>query len=330
MSDTKGQPSSQERNDGEYFEVFSSYLKKNNLKMTRQRHLIVSTFLEVNGHLSADELYEQVRQRDSGIGFTTVFRTLKALTECGLARETDLNDGRTRFERRYRRPKHHHIVCQECHKTIEFFSPELEELQASIASEYGLKPVQQRLQIQGICKDCQEKKASSKKVYDNEKVFARDALRIAMATEKRGVRFYQAAAEVAGSSSTRKAFLAMLEEEEKHLSHLEIEWKRLLKDAPGIVEAPVFLHFDFDALEDIFPSDAKVKEGLLGELSETEALEVALKMEKDAYAFFSEYAERFEDTRGRDIFLRFAGEEQDHCEMIQAELDRLSVDTGSG
>ena len=311
-----------------YFDIFAAYLKSNGLKMTRQRRLIVATFLGTDGHLSADELYEEVRKKDPGIGFTTVFRTLKAMTECGLARETDLSDGRTRFERLYRRPKHHHIVCQECHKTIEFFSPELEELQASIASEYGLKPVRQRLQIYGICKECQEKREPSRLVFDNDKVFARDALRIAMATEERGVRFYSAGAEVANSPSTRKVFLSMLEEEERHLQQLRVEWDRLIKDTPNIVTAPVFLHFDFEALEVIFPSDVKVGEGLLGDLSEVEALEVAMKMEKEAYAFFTDYAERFEDTRGRDIFLRFAGEEKEHCDMIRTERDRLAVDAG--
>ena len=315
------------QNNKPYFDIFAGYLKSNGLKMTRQRRLIVTTFLGTDGHLSADELYEEARKKDPGIGFTTVFRTLKAMTECGLARETDLNDGRTRFERLYRRPKHHHIVCQECHKTIEFFSPELEELQASIASEYGLKPVQQRLQIYGICKECQEKREPSRLVFDNDKVFARDALRIALATEERGVRFYSAAAEVANSPSTRKIFLSMLKEEERHLRHLRVEWDRLIKDTPNILSAPVFLHFDFDALEAIFPSELKVREGLLGDLSEVDALEVALKMEKKAYGFFTEYAERFEDTRGRDIFLRFAGEEKEHCDMIGIELDRLTVDT---
>ena len=316
------------QSNGQYFEIFSDYLKENGLKMTRQRRLIVKTFLHVEGHLSADELYEATRKKDPGIGYTTVFRTLKAMTECGLARETDLNDGRIRFERLYRRPKHHHIVCQECQKTIEFFSPELEELQSRIASEYGLVPVQQRLQIYGVCRECQEKQAPSKQVFDNEKVFARDALRIAMATEERGISFYRSASESAASAATKQAFLNMLEEEERHLSHLRVEWDRLVKETPDIVSAPVFLHFDFEDLEAIFPSEAKVREGLLRDLSEVGALTVALKMEKEAYAFFNEYAERFEDTRGRDIFEKFASEEKEHCDMIKMELDRISPNSG--
>ena len=309
----------------DYFSVFSDYLKKNGLKMTRQRRLILETFLGVEGHLSADELYEVVCKKDPRIGFTTIFRTLKAMTECGLARETDLNDGRTRFERLYRTPRHHHIVCQECSKTIEFYSPELEEMQAKIASEYGLQPVQQRLQILGVCKECQEKTNPTIQFFDNDQIFARDALKIAMATEKRGIAFYRAGAESSSNlPSTQEAFLAMLAEEERHLEGLLEEWDRLIEGNPGIVDAPVFLHFDFERLQEIFPPASKISEGLLGDMTEIQALRLAMEMELEAYEFFTEYAERFADTQGRDVFAKFAAEEHEHYTMIKSELDRVS------
>lgn len=308
----------------DHFSVFSEYLKSNGLKMTRQRRLILEAFLEVDGHLSADELYEVVRKQDSRVGFTTVFRTMKAMTECGLARETDLNDGRIRFERLYRTPKHHHIVCQECNKTIEFYSPDLEEMQAKIASEYGLQPVQQRLQIFGVCKECQEKKNPIVQFFDNDQIFARDALKIAMATEERGIAFYRAGVEASSSlPSTKEAFLKMLAEEERHLEGLLGEWDRLVKKNPDIVDAPVFLHFDFERLEEIFPPASKIHEGLLGDMTEVQALRLAMEMELEAYEFFNEYAERFEDTQGRDIFSKFAAEEHEHYTMIKAELESL-------
>jgi len=309
----------------DHFSVFSEYLKDNGLKMTRQRRLILEVFLGVEGHLSADELYEVIRKKDPRIGFTTVFRTMKAMTECGLARETDLNDGRTRFESLYRKPKHHHIVCQECSKTIEFYSPDLEEMQAKIASEYGLQPVQQRLQIFGVCKECQEKEKPKVQFFDNDQIFARDALKIAMATEERGIAFYRAGAEASSElPSTQQAFIEMLAEEERHLEGLLEEWDRLITENPGIVDAPVFLHFDFERLQEIFPPASKIHEGLLGDMTEAQALRLAMEMELEAYEFFTEYAERFEDTQGRDIFAKFAAEEHEHYTMIKAELDRVS------
>jgi Fur family ferric uptake transcriptional regulator len=310
----------------EQLEAFTSYLRDNGLNMTRQRELLVRTFLDADGHLSAEELFELTRRRDAKLGYATVFRTLKAMVDCGIARETDFSDGRTRFEKHFRKPDHHHIVCQSCGKAIEFFSPELEALEERIVASYHVKPIRQKIQIYGICEDCQASESKHKKEpenFDANLVFARDALRIAMETEQRGITFYTTAAENSTHPSTRRSFLEMLEEEKGHLQHLQEEWNRLLQENPRISDAPVFLHFDFEALKQIFPSRETVLRRMKDNLSEIEALKLAMNMELEAYNFFSEYAEKFKDTKGRDIFLKFAEEEQDHYNLIKSELERL-------
>lgn len=291
--------------------------------MTRQRELVVESFLLAGGHVRTEELYEFVRERDAKVGYTTVFRTLKALADCGLAREIVLHDGRTRFEYDYKRPHHHHIVCVECERTIEFFSPESERIQNQITSRYGFKPVRHNLQIFGICPDCQREEKSSLEPVDSGLVFARDALKIAMATERRGIDFYSAASETVAHPSTKETFLKMLAEEQEHLRRLEKEWQALVKRHKKIQDAPVFLHFDYDALKQIFPSRSEAKKKLSSNLGELEALELAMKMEREAGQFFSRYAKEFKDTKGRDIFLEFAAEEEEHHDLIKQEYDRL-------
>jgi Fur family transcriptional regulator, ferric uptake regulator len=307
----------------EQLEVFSDYIREKGLRMTRQRELVVTTFLSTEGHLSTDELYDRVRERDSRIGYATVFRTLKALTDCGLARETDLDDGRTRFEHLYRRPQHHHIVCVECGRAIEFYSTELERLQERIVSQYDFKPVRNRYQIFGVCSSCQAQEEGSDERVDSDLIFARDALRIAMETEQRGMRFYQAASEIAAHETTRETFLEMLRDEEKHYTSLKKEWDRLIAGNQPVLDAPVFLHFDFEALKTIFPSKEEVEKRMRPDISEEEALRLALDMERDACEFFTRYAEKFNDTKGRDIFLQFAREEQEHCDIILQALESL-------
>lgn len=311
------------RNIEEQLEVFSNYLKKNGLKMTRQRRTVVEAFLSEDGHLSADELYEIVRKKDERLGYATVFRTLNTLADCGLARAIDLGDGRTRYEHDYKRPHHHHLVCTECHRTIEFFSPKLEQIQSELVKQYNFKPKRHKVQIFGICHDCQTQQQPRQETVDSDLVFARDALKIAMATEQRGVNFYTTAAELATQDSTRKTFLAMLEEERHHLSELEERWNELIQTHPAVLDAPVFLHFDYEALRRIFPSREEAEKKLKQNLTEPEALKLAMDMEKEAYHFFSRYADRFNDTRGRDIFLKFAEEEKDHYNLIREEYERL-------
>jgi Fur family ferric uptake transcriptional regulator len=307
----------------EQLSVFSDYIHENGLRMTRQRELIVETFLTSDGHLSTDELYDLVRKRDNRIGYATIFRTLKALTDCGLARQTDLDDGRARFEHTYRRPQHHHIVCVQCSQTIEFYSPELERLQERIVAQYDFKAVRNRFQIFGVCRSCRSQQESIKETVDADLVFARDALRIALETERRGVHFYQTASAIVAHPLTRETFQEMLRDEEKHLSGLEAEWKRLIGDKKKILDAPVFLHFDFEALKKIFPSREEIAQRLSPEMTEEDALRLAMSMEKDAAEFFRHYAERFNDTKGRDVFLKFAGEEEDHFNTISKALQSV-------
>lgn len=307
----------------EQFEIFAQYVRDQGLRMTRQRELVVDTFLRTEGHISTDELFNLVRKVDGKVGYATVFRTLKALTDCGLARETDLNDGRARFEHLYKHPHHHHIICVECGRTIEFFSPELEHLQAEIVAEYGFTPLHSKLQISGVCRECQAEEESLPDIPDVEQVFARDALRIAMETERRGVRFYKTATEIVSRPVTKETFKRMLADEKKHFRDLSREWDRLVKKNRRILDAPVFLHFDFEALAQIFPSREEINRRLSPGMSEREALELAMAMEKDAYDYFSKYAEKFSDSMGRDIFEKFAEEEQEHYDTIKAALESL-------
>jgi len=309
----------------EVLAIFSKYLKSSGRKMTRQRQIIVESFLQSSGHVSTEELHQLARKKDQKLGFVTVFRTLKALADCGIARKIDLDDGRTRFEHSYRRPHHHHMVCVECNKTIEFVSPEQERMQEEITAQYGFKPVRHTLQIFGVCPECQKDEKPSHENFDSDLVFARDALRIAMDTEKRGISFYQMASETVTQASTKKVFLSMLEEEEEHLSKLQEAWSRLIKEGSHLLEAPVFLHFDYEALARIFPSQDEVKTTLKANLGALDALELAMKMEMEASEFFTHYAESFNDTTGRDIFLTFADEEKDHYGIIKEEYDRVAA-----
>ena len=304
-------------------QLFAAYLKQNGLKMSRQRVLVVDSFLRSGGHVSTEELYHSVRERDNRVGFTTVFRTLKALTHCGLARETDLQDGRARFEPLYNRPHHHHIVCTQCNRTIEFLSPELESLQEQIVSRYGFKSWSHQLQILGTCQDCQNQRPVDPEVYDTDLIFARDALKIAMETERSGVSFYVQLTESLTQPSGKFTFSKILGEEEKHLRQLEVEWEQLTSKHQNILNAPVFLHFDYDALKRVFPAREDLKTRVQQEIDEESALRLAMEMEKESYNFFKAYAESFNDTKGKAVFRKFAEEELDHYRSIELDYEKF-------
>ena len=145
-------------------EILLRHLKHVGLKRTGQRETILRTFLETHEHLSTDEMYQRVRKRDSKIGFTTVYRTLKLLTECGLASEVDFHDGIARYEHQYHRRNHHHMVCTECGGSVEFFSPEVDKLEEEIGRKHRYTTTRHTFQIYGVCEDCRKREGARKAV----------------------------------------------------------------------------------------------------------------------------------------------------------------------
>ncbi len=138
-------------------EILRRHLKKVGLKQTEQRDTILRTFLETRDHLSTDELHRLVQKKDARIGYTTVYRTLKLLAECGLASEVAFHDGIARYEHQYNRRSHHHMVCTECGSSVEFFSQEVGQLEQEIGHKYHYLTTRHTFQIYGTCEDCRKK-----------------------------------------------------------------------------------------------------------------------------------------------------------------------------
>ena len=135
-------------------EVFLQHIQKRGLKRTAQRDLILDKFLRTEDHLSSEDLYRLVKQDDPSIGQTTVYRTLKLLTEAGLAREVRFGDGITHYEHNYKHQHHDHMICSECGRIIEFFSAELEAIQDAMAAKHRFRVTQHLLRIIGVCAEC--------------------------------------------------------------------------------------------------------------------------------------------------------------------------------
>ena len=138
-------------------EVFLKHIQKQGLKRTSQRDLILDIFLRTEKHLSSEDLYLLAREQDPNIGQTTVYRTLKLLSEAGLAREVRFGDGRTHYEHNYKHQHHDHMICSQCGRIIEFFSAELEAIQDAMAAKHRFEVTQHLLRIIGICAECRRK-----------------------------------------------------------------------------------------------------------------------------------------------------------------------------
>src|SRR5262245_22149687 len=123
-------------------------------KRSSKRDRILNIFLQQEGHLSADDLFDLVRREASGIGRATVYRTLQWMVEAGIARKVDFGEGRSRFEPSYGHPRHFHLICNNCHRSSEFLSSDIEALVEEISAVRKFAPAQTVVQIYGTCDEC--------------------------------------------------------------------------------------------------------------------------------------------------------------------------------
>lgn len=140
--------------NGKEERLFEEYLAAKGLKHSGQRKEILCIFLNTDKHLTAEELYALVKKRYPGIGYATVYRSLKLFCAAGLSRELKFDDGTARYEHLYGHKHHDHFICTRCGRFVEVVDDEIERLQERLAKLHGFIPQRHRMELYGICKKC--------------------------------------------------------------------------------------------------------------------------------------------------------------------------------
>ncbi|MCX6538699.1 MAG: transcriptional repressor [Acidobacteria bacterium] len=289
-------------------------------KRSTKRERILGVFLKHEGHLSADDLVDLIRREDARISRATVYRTLQWMVDAGIARKVDFGEGRFRFEHSYRHPRHFHLICKTCNRSLEFLSSDIEALIEEVAVARNFSARQSVLQIYGTCDECRTGKPAVADGDTSEMVFARDALRIAIATERSGLEFYTRAARMTRDARGRRVFQKLADEERDHLSALESRYQILLQQDPQLESRPTFLFFK-GAANGLFAAAA---EEVARGVDDRQALKIGIRCERTSHRFFKRYGERFEDSTGKQIFLEFADEERGHLDLLLREYIALT------
>ena len=137
-------------------QAYQDYIVQKGLKSTRQRDLIVEEFFKKHQHLTAEELWGRVREMDPKVGYATVYRTLKLLSECGLALKREFGGGHARYE--HVTDHHHdHLICLGCHNIVEFENEAIEKLQEKVCKKNNFKLVHHKMELYGYCQKCARK-----------------------------------------------------------------------------------------------------------------------------------------------------------------------------
>ncbi len=133
---------------------FEDYLKSHNLKLTRERRLILDEIMQSNRHIEAEDVVYNLKNKGKKVSRATVYRTLELLKETGLVRRVCLGENQYRYEQVYGKEKHNHLVCVKCGNLIEFENEQVDHLQAEICQAHEFQMVTRCFQIFGFCQKC--------------------------------------------------------------------------------------------------------------------------------------------------------------------------------
>ena len=128
-------------------------LRDSGHRLTPQRVLILSSLRHADGHVTASEILDQVRESYPYIDASTVYRTLSVLKKLRLVSETDLGAGESIYEWLHQ-DRHHHLICRGCDQLARLDNEYMVNLGTEILDGYGFKADVDHIAIFGLCADC--------------------------------------------------------------------------------------------------------------------------------------------------------------------------------
>ena len=141
---------------------FKDMIRQMGLKFTPQRLVILKVIFSYDKkHITAQALFETLSEKSPHIGFATVYRFLRVLTQHGRMIEVRMGAMPARYELTPR--KHHdHLTCIYCGHIVEFEDDKIEKLQDEVCKKNKFQLVHHILELYGVCSSsfCQKQHKS--------------------------------------------------------------------------------------------------------------------------------------------------------------------------
>ncbi len=140
---------------------FKKLFKQEQIDDFEKRLIVLEAFLQTERHVTVDELIELLAENGHQLDREFVQDTLKLMCRFGFASQSRFDNTDLHYEHRHLGEHHDHMVCAKCRKIIEFHDNRLEALQTEIANTHGFQMFQHRMELYGICTDCQSERLQS-------------------------------------------------------------------------------------------------------------------------------------------------------------------------
>lgn len=129
-------------------------LKASNIRITPQRYAVLEYLIEADSHPTADDIYRSLVERFPNVSVATIYNNLRLFTKIGFVKEMTYGDDSSRFD--FATTQHYHAICEKCGKIEDIYYPGLEDIEETAHNLTGFKVTNHRMEVYGICPECQE------------------------------------------------------------------------------------------------------------------------------------------------------------------------------
>lgn len=140
---------------------------KKETRRTHQKELITECLKSCDGeHLTAEEIYDHIRDKDQRISIATVYRNLRLLEEQGAVEKVYVADESLAYYELNvdNLPhSHHHLVCRRCGGIFDFEPDLLDSLEHMIEETEDFSIDDHRVIFYGTCSQCKKKARAEEK-----------------------------------------------------------------------------------------------------------------------------------------------------------------------
>ena len=127
-------------------------LKSTGVRMTPQRHAILSFLMNSMTHPTADEIYKSLSPAFPSMSVATIYNNLRLFVDAGFVRELTYGDDSSRFDADL--SEHYHAICRSCGTIVDFDYPPLTEVEIEASKQTGFKVEGHRMEVYGQCAEC--------------------------------------------------------------------------------------------------------------------------------------------------------------------------------
>ena len=136
-------------------EIILEKLRNQGMRITAPRRAIIDYLIESKTHPTIEEIYNDLKDDHPGMSLATVYNNVNFLVDQGLVYEMKFGQNHSRYD--YLGDRHFHVMCEECGKIMDFESSDLSNINASCEEQTGFLLKQTKLEMYGICPECQRK-----------------------------------------------------------------------------------------------------------------------------------------------------------------------------